>query len=163
MGFGFADGKIWVRNYQISEEEASVVLSGDDDKGKKPKGGATSRAGNTEIKLIEIGPRFVRTPIIIQEGSFGGPIIYENRESNSPNQLRSDIRKAKASRHDARVEQNMDRLSRKGELGLRSSSGQRRAKDELSNKLFLHRGSIRREGGGGGWSRQRSCQIWRRS
>ncbi|KJK83353.1 Ribosome biogenesis protein [Metarhizium anisopliae BRIP 53293] len=137
MGFSFADGKIWVRNYQISEEEASVVLSGDDDKGKKPKGGATSRAGNTEIKLTEIGPRFVLTPIVIQEGSFGGPIIYENREFISPNQLRSDLRKAKASRHNARVEQSMDRMSRKGELGLRSSSGQKRAKDELSKKYLF--------------------------
>ncbi|TWU75624.1 Ribosome bioproteinsis protein brx1 [Metarhizium rileyi] len=137
MGFSFVDGKIWVRNYQISEEEASLAQSGDDDKGKTPRGGSSGRASNTEVKLIEIGPRFVLTPIVIQEGSFGGPIIYENREFISPNQLRSDIRKAKASRHNARVEQNMDRLSRKGELGLRLGGSQRRVKDELNNKSLF--------------------------
>jgi ribosome biogenesis protein BRX1 len=138
MGFTFVDGKIWVRNYQISEEEASLVQSGDDeDKVKKHKRDASSRAGNTEIKLVEIGPRFVLTPIVIQEGSFGGPIIYENREFISPNQLRSDLRKAKASRHNARMEQTSGRLSRKGELGLRSSGGQRPARDELNNKSLF--------------------------
>lgn len=137
MGFSFVDGKIWVRNYQISEEEAPEAQSGADDKGKKPKGGVSGRAGNTEIKLVEIGPRFVLTPIVIQEGSFGGPIIYENREFISPNQLRSDLRKAKASRHNARVDQYAERLSRKGELGLRSSGGQRQAKDGLDNKSLF--------------------------
>lgn len=138
MGFSFVDGKIWVRNYQISEEEASLVQTGDaDDKGKKSKGGVSGKVGNTEIKLIEIGPRFVLTPIVIQEGSFGGPIIYENREFISPNQLRSDLRKAKASRHNARTEQTSDRLSRKGELGLRSNGGQKPPRDELNNKSLF--------------------------
>ncbi|KAG6062242.1 hypothetical protein E4U17_000014 [Claviceps sp. LM77 group G4] len=135
MGFSIVDGKIWVRNYQISEEEASLVQSGDaEEGGKKSKSSSTKAAANTEIKLIEIGPRFVLTPIVIQEGSFGGPIIYENREFVSPNQVRSDLRKAKASRHNARVEQSVGRMSKKGELGLRSSGGVRPARDELDKK-----------------------------
>ncbi|KAG6113956.1 hypothetical protein E4U13_003553 [Claviceps humidiphila] len=135
MGFSIVDGKIWVRNYQISEEEASLVQSGDAEEGsKKSKSSATKAAANTEIKLIEIGPRFVLTPIVIQEGSFGGPIIYENREFVSPNQVRSDLRKAKASRHNARVEQSVGRMSKKGELGLRSSGGVRPARDDLDKK-----------------------------
>ncbi|KAG6015253.1 hypothetical protein E4U43_005544 [Claviceps pusilla] len=137
MGFSVVDGKIWVRNYQINEEEASLVQqSGDGEEGtKKSHGGASSKVGaNTEIKLIEIGPRFVLTPIVIQEGSFGGPIIYENREFVSPNQVRSDLRKSKAFRHNARVEQAVERLSRKGELGLRSHGGVRPVKDDLDKK-----------------------------
>ncbi|KAG6032361.1 hypothetical protein E4U41_007236 [Claviceps citrina] len=135
MGFSVADGKIWVRNYQINEEEASLVQSGDGEDGSTKSKGASAKArANTEIKLIEIGPRFVLTPIVIQEGSFGGPIIYENREFISPNQIRSDLRKAKASRHNTRVEQKVERVSRKGELGLRSSSAKRLVKDELDKK-----------------------------
>ncbi|GAO14902.1 uncharacterized protein UV8b_05070 [Ustilaginoidea virens] len=135
MGFSIADGKIWVRNYQISEEEGALVGPGEDD--NKSKGSTAKGGANTEIKLVEIGPRFVLTPIVIQEGSFGGPIIYENREFISPNQLRSDLRKAKAARHDARMEQNVERLSRKGELGLRSGDGNRPAKDGLDNKSLF--------------------------
>ena len=138
MGFSVADGKIWVRNYQISEEEASIVRDGGDaDEAKKKKTVPGKPGANTEIKLVEIGPRFVLTPIVIQEGSFGGPIIYENREFVSPNQLRSDLRKSKAFRHNARVEQHGERLSRKGELGLRTSGGQRPAKNELDNKSLF--------------------------
>ncbi|KAK2612831.1 Ribosome biogenesis protein brx1 [Conoideocrella luteorostrata] len=135
MGFSVADGKIWVRNYQISEEEGSLLKSGDDKDGsKKSKGASTKVGANTEIKLTEIGPRFVLTPIVIQEGSFGGPIIYENREFISPNQIRSDLRKAKASRHNARLEQNVERLSRKGDLGLRATGSRRASRNGFDNK-----------------------------
>lgn len=136
MGFSFADGKIWVRNYQISEEEASLVENNDDNS-KKTKAGSSKTGANTEIKLVEIGPRFVLTPIVIQEGSFGGPIIYENREFISPNQIRSELRKSKASRHNARAEQSVGRLSRKGELGLRSNGGQKPARNALSHKALF--------------------------
>lgn len=135
MGFSVADGKIWVRNYQISEEEGSLVKTGDEvGDGKKSKGAAAKPGANTEIKLIEIGPRFVLTPIVIQNGSFGGEIIFANREFVSPNQIRSDLRKAKASRHNARAEQTVERLSRKGELGLRSTSGSKPFENELNHK-----------------------------
>ncbi|ODA77468.1 hypothetical protein RJ55_07097 [Drechmeria coniospora] len=130
MGFSVADGKIWVRNYQISEEEGSILQPGANSADK----GASKSRSETDINLIEIGPRFVLTPIVIQEGSFGGPIIYENREFISPNQLRSDLRKSKASRHNARAEQTVERLSKKGDLGLRSTGGQRKARDEMANK-----------------------------
>ncbi|POR37806.1 Ribosome biogenesis protein BRX1 [Tolypocladium paradoxum] len=139
MGFSVADGKIWVRNYQINEEEGSLVKPGQDGAETEAKSGSKSRSGgsDTEINLIEIGPRFVLTPIVIQEGSFGGPIIYENREFISPNQLRSDLRKSKASRHNARAEQMVERLSKKGDLGLRSNGRQRMPKDELDNKSLF--------------------------
>jgi ribosome biogenesis protein BRX1 len=139
MGFTVADGKIWIRNYQINESEDSIldkegVAEGDSKKGSKLKG---KNAGNLEISLVEIGPRFVLTPIVIQEGSFGGPIIYENKEFISPNQVRADLRRSKATRHNARTEQMVGRLSRKADLGLRSSGGKQQLVDDLDKrKLF---------------------------
>jgi ribosome biogenesis protein BRX1 len=125
MGFSFADGKIWVRNYQINETEVSKLKPSDE------------KADEDDLSLIEIGPRFVLTPIVIQEGSFGGAIIYENKEFVSPNQIRADLRRNKASRHNARAEKQVERLSRKGELGLRTEGGVRLAKDELDTKMLF--------------------------
>ncbi|KAK1242455.1 hypothetical protein MKX08_005267 [Trichoderma sp. CBMAI-0020] len=134
MGFTIADGKIWIRNYQISEVEQSKVKGdGEDDISEQA---AAGKSKNTDINLVEIGPRFVLTPLVIQEGSFGGPIIYENREFVSPNQVRADIRRAKAARHSARTEQTVGRLSKKSDLGLRSN-GNRRAKDELDKSALF--------------------------
>lgn len=127
MGFSFVDGKIWVRNYQIDEAEPSNLKPADD---------STSTADD-DLKLVEIGPRFVLTPIVIQEGSFGGAIIYENKEFVSPNQVRADLRRSKASRHNARAEQTVERLSRKGDLGLRSQGGQPRPKNGLDTKMLF--------------------------
>lgn len=129
MGFTLADGKIWVRNYQVTESEGSILK---DSEHSKRKGG-----DEPEVSLVEIGPRFVLTPIVIQEGSFGGAIIYENKEFVSPNQVRSDLRKGKASKHNARVEKATERLSRKEDLGLRSQGGVRQAKDELDTKMLF--------------------------
>jgi len=133
MGFTLADGKVWIRNYQISETEPSKVSS--------DKNGATfkdkTRGKETEISLVEIGPRFVLTPIVIQEGSFGGPIIYENKEFVSPNQIRSEIRTKKAGRYNARAEQGIERIAKKGELGLRTNGGRTMPKDALdTTELF---------------------------
>jgi ribosome biogenesis protein BRX1 len=143
MGFTIADGKIWIRNYQINETEASKLLSQteeDDDsraKDNKTKKEKSGKRKETEIKLVEIGPRFVLTPIVIQEGSFGGPIIYENKEFVSPNQVRSEIRIKKAGRYNGRAEQAVERRAKKGELGLRTSGGRKVPKDALDGaELF---------------------------
>jgi ribosome biogenesis protein BRX1 len=84
LSFTLADGKIWFRNYQIQETQGE----------KKDK--------ETDMSLLEIGPRFVLTPIIIFEGSFSGPVIYENKEFVSPNVVRSLKRKAEGSRYAGR-------------------------------------------------------------
>ncbi|EPE27095.1 Class II aaRS ABD-like protein [Glarea lozoyensis ATCC 20868] len=133
MGFTLADGKIWIRNYQINETEPSKSTAAVDGE-PKPK---QKHGRETEISLVEIGPRFVLTPIVIQEGSFGGPIIYENKEFVSPNQVRSEIRTKKAGRYNQRAEQGVERLAKKGELGLRTSGGRTMPVDELdTGKLF---------------------------
>uniref|UniRef100_A0AAY4DIF2 Ribosome biogenesis protein BRX1 homolog n=1 Tax=Denticeps clupeoides TaxID=299321 RepID=A0AAY4DIF2_9TELE len=65
--FTITDNRIWFRNYQIIEEDAS---------------------------LVEIGPRFVLNLIKIFQGSFGGPTLYENPHFQSPNMHRRMIRLA---------------------------------------------------------------------
>ncbi|XP_076139873.1 ribosome biogenesis protein BRX1 homolog [Alosa pseudoharengus] len=70
--FTIADNRIWFRNYQIIEEDAS---------------------------LVEIGPRFVLNLIKIFQGSFGGPTLYENPHFQSPNMQRRMVRLALAAKH----------------------------------------------------------------
>jgi len=139
MTFSVVDGKIWIRNYQVNEEEASKLQSSkdamdidEDSAAGKNKGKKDANA--TEMSLLEIGPRFVLTPIVIQQGSFGGPILYENKEFVSPNQVRADLRRTKASKHNARAEAMLGRATRMGDLGLRSDAGTRRARSELDTK-----------------------------
>jgi ribosome biogenesis protein BRX1 len=55
----------------------------------------------------------------------------------SPNQVRSEIRLKKAGRYNARAEQGIERLAKRGELGLRTSGGRKSKKDELDTaELF---------------------------
>jgi ribosome biogenesis protein BRX1 len=139
MSFSVVDGKIWVRCYQINEVEGSILKDQDEAAAAEARK-AKSKAGSndTDIELVEIGPRFVMTPIIIQEGAFGGPIIWESKEFISPNQVRADLRRTAAAKHNARAEKTVGRLSRKSELGLRSGEGQNRLpKDELDTKMLF--------------------------
>ncbi|KAI4161276.1 MAG: hypothetical protein LQ342_005068 [Letrouitia transgressa] len=137
MGFTVADGKVWVRCFEIREtatpksearsqrdnerndsEAATVVIPGDKERGE------------TKISLVEIGPRFVLTPIMVQESSFGGPIIYENKEYVSPNQVRAELRLAKAGRYARRSERDTERTTKKGGLGLTTA-----VRDATRNEL----------------------------
>lgn len=143
MGFTLADGKIWIRCYQINETEASKLnkASTEEDSeavaASKSKSKSKDTTKDTDLSLVEIGPRFVLTPIVILEGSFGGPVIYENKEFVSPNQVRSDIRLKKAGRYNQRAEQDIELLAKKGELGLRSTGGRVIPRDELDTaELF---------------------------
>ncbi|KAL0940662.1 ribosome biogenesis protein brx1 [Colletotrichum truncatum] len=128
MGFSYLDGKIWLRNFEIKEQESN----GQEDGETVTKGGKT-----ISTSLQEIGPRVTLTPVIVQEGSFGGPLIFENRNFVSPNFVRADLRRQKAARHNARAEKVVERLSKKGDLGLRSKDGQPVAKDELDTKALF--------------------------
>ncbi|MCJ1469083.1 Ribosome biogenesis protein brx1 [Pseudocyphellaria aurata] len=148
MGFTIADNKIWIRCFQINEtaisksETLSKTSDADDEPNqtgnKKPRisKAPTAERGETKISLVEIGPRFVLTPIVILESSFGGPVIYENKEFVSPNQIRSDLRLGKAGRYSARTVQSEERKGRKGELGLRTGEGTRE-RDELSDGVLF--------------------------
>ena len=92
LSLSLGDGKVWFRNYQIKESEA---------------------VEKTEISLIEIGPRFVMTPILIQEGSFRGPILYENKQFVSPNQVRSAHNQKTADKYNRSVNAEISRKARK--------------------------------------------------
>jgi ribosome biogenesis protein BRX1 len=97
VSFSLLDSKIWFRNYQIVEKEG----------------------GGNDMELVEIGPRFVLTPILIFEGSFSGPVIYENREFVSPNVVRAMRKKAASGRYAGRKEAERERDVR-GKLGWKS-------------------------------------------
>lgn len=135
LGFTYLDGKIWVRNYQINEVDETVA-EGEEAPAEKKQKKSKLPGSNTDISLVEIGPRFVLTPIVIQEGSFGGPLIYENKEFVSPNQVRSDLRRQKMVKHTGRAEQVVERQAKKRNLGLRSD-GEQKPRDELDTKMLF--------------------------
>ncbi|KAL9123781.1 MAG: hypothetical protein Q9217_006823 [Psora testacea] len=140
MGFTIADGKIWIRCFQINETATAKGDVSTTENGVNVSPEAVSKAskkpGDTKISLVEIGPRFVLTPIVILESSFGGPVIYENKEFVSPNQLRSELRLSKAGRHHRRSEQGLESKAKKGDLGLRTGVGTRKV-DELDESVLF--------------------------
>lgn len=125
-----------MRVYQINESETSK---------KKPAANGeeadvpTTKKGKQDfdVSLVEIGPRFVLTPVVIQESSFGGPIIYENKEFVSPNQIRSDLRRARAGKYNRRTEAALDNKIRRGDLGLNTYGGRKKEKDPLSDQVLF--------------------------
>ncbi|KAN0068000.1 Brix domain containing protein [Elaphomyces granulatus] len=130
IGVFGVDGKIWIRVYEIRESERGnkkIPEGADDDTKSQPK----SKDGLPDVSLVEIGPRFVLTPIVILEGSFGGPVIYENKEYVSPNQVRRDIRLQKASRYSQRKEVQSERVVKRSTLGL---DDRKRKRDALDNR-----------------------------
>ena len=154
MGFTIADGKIWIRCFQINEAEVSRLdlvgnaesgiksTNGDSvsskvDNGAKEKKNPHERQDTTKLSLTEIGPRFVLTPIVILESSFGGPVIYENKEFVSPNLLRSELRLGKAGKYVRRREEGIEQRVRKGELGLRSGEGRRKREGDELEGIFV--------------------------
>ena len=135
MGFTISDGRVWARCYQISEAE-SVKMNGlhSESAIDKEDNSGTARTKETDVSLIEIGPRFVLTPIVILESSFGGPVLYENKEFVSPNQVRAEMRRARAVRRNVRADQGEESKFKRGELGLKSSFGKKRAPDPLDDR-----------------------------
>jgi ribosome biogenesis protein BRX1 len=92
MSFYVADGKIWVRNYQILD-----AANGD-----KKAQAAAELTGAEATQLIEVGPRFVLNPIRIFAGSFGGPTLYLNPKYISPNTIRQANKANKGNKYQAR-------------------------------------------------------------
>lgn len=144
MGFTIADSKIWIRCFEIRETavaKGTQAQPTEDEEAEKkankqlPKTGPEKAVDNTKISLVEIGPRFILTPIVILEGSFGGPVIYENKEFVSPNQVRSELRLSKAGRYNQRSEQRIERQAKKGDLGLRT--GEEKPPGELEDRVLF--------------------------
>lgn len=82
LHFGLTeDGRIWIRNYQIVNEEGD---------------------------LEEVGPRMVLQLIKIFDGSFGGEFLYEAPNFLHPNLLRRQAKEAAKGRYVERVQQRKD-------------------------------------------------------
>ncbi|KAL8857775.1 MAG: hypothetical protein Q9178_005675 [Gyalolechia marmorata] len=136
MGFTLADGKIWIRCFEIRETAVSKSEAHNKSADIAEKEAlAVGEKGETKINLVEIGPRFLLTPIVILESSFGGPVIYENKEFVSPNQIRSELRLSKAGRYNQRAEQQIERKAKRGDLGLRT--GNERPDRELEDRVLF--------------------------
>ncbi|KAK2746201.1 Ribosome biogenesis protein brx1 [Myotisia sp. PD_48] len=143
IGIYGVDGKIWIRVFEIRETEATTKNKNDkEEAGKEGKSKKSTKRGGgagdgLEISLVEIGPRLVLTPIVILEGSFGGPVIYENREYVSPNQVRREVRTAKASRYASRRSGQVDRNVKKTGLGLNAEGAKSKQPDELDSRVLF--------------------------
>lgn len=118
MTFSIVDGKVWVRNYQINEKEE---IKEDEE--------LKTEIQTDDLTLVEIGPRFVLTPIVILEGSFGGPKIYENKEYVSPNVMRAQLKFQAAQQARDRQVQALDRKHRKRDQIVKN--------DPLSNEVLF--------------------------
>ena len=138
IGIFNVDGKIWVRVFEIRETEPGKTKEGENEEGgAETKNAKRGKDGLPDVSLVEIGPRFVLTPIVILEGSFGGPVIYENKEYVSPNQVRREIRTKKAGRYASRREGQMDRTMKKAALGLGKEGEGNRKMDELESRVLF--------------------------
>ncbi|KAJ7582993.1 Brix domain-containing protein [Mycena floridula] len=84
LTFSLLDSKIWFRNFQILEKDPL-----------QPN-------GPPQTTLVEIGPRFVLTPIRIFEGAFGGATVFSNPEFISPAAVRSALRKEQGKKYNNR-------------------------------------------------------------
>ncbi|OBZ69172.1 Ribosome biogenesis protein BRX1 [Grifola frondosa] len=106
LTFSILDDKIWFRNYQIIEKDPL-----------QPN-------GPPQTSLVEIGPRFVLTPIRIFEGAFGGATVYSNPEFISPAAVRSALKREKGEKYVSRKHAEEDKSGRK--------ERRRREEDELA-------------------------------
>ncbi|EJD05696.1 ribosome biogenesis protein BRX1 [Fomitiporia mediterranea MF3/22] len=95
LTFSLLDNKIWFRNFQILEKDPL-----------QPN-------GPPQMSLVEIGPRFVLTPIRIFEGAFSGATVFANPEFVSPAVVRSAIRREKGEKYRTRQESKMQRHERR--------------------------------------------------
>ncbi|CAB4253638.1 similar to Saccharomyces cerevisiae YOL077C BRX1 Nucleolar protein, constituent of 66S pre-ribosomal particles [Maudiozyma barnettii] len=115
MSFSIVDDKIWVRTYEISNAARNKTEYEEEEQ--------------EELSLVEIGPRFVMTTILILEGSFGGPKIYENKQYVSPNVVRAQQKQQAAEEAKSRSEAAVERKIRRRENVL--------AADPLSNDVVF--------------------------
>ncbi|CAR26266.1 hypothetical protein ZYGR_0H00740 [Zygosaccharomyces rouxii] len=114
MSFSIVDDKVWVRTFEISHSARNTEEYQEEQE---------------DISLVEIGPRFVMTVILVLEGSFGGPKIYENKQYVSPNFVRAQLKQQAAQQARDRSEAAIQRKIRKRENVL--------AADPLSNEVLM--------------------------
>ncbi|EFA78214.1 brix domain-containing protein [Heterostelium album PN500] len=82
FAFFYQDGRIWFRNYQISDHEFK----------------------KQERLLTEIGPRMILHISKIFSGGFGGQVLYSNPEFVSPNDNRMNQKTLKANKYVKKIQ-----------------------------------------------------------
>jgi ribosome biogenesis protein BRX1 len=107
INFGYADGKVWFRHYQIVDKAADVKAAA-----------KMLAAGEQPTVLVEIGPRFVLDPVRVFSGSFGGATLWQNPDYMSPNAVRRDLALAKAGKYTSRILAETERKEREKTLVL---------------------------------------------
>ncbi|KAH9832987.1 ribosome biogenesis protein BRX1 [Rhodofomes roseus] len=111
LTFTILDNKIWFRNFQIIEKDPL-----------QPN-------GPPQTTMIEVGPRFVLTPIRIFEGAFSGATVYSNPEFISPAAVRSALKREKGDKYGKRKTAEVERAER--------METRKRDEDELAvSKVF---------------------------
>ncbi|KAJ3866244.1 Brix domain-containing protein [Lentinula novae-zelandiae] len=111
LTFSIVDQKIWFRNFQMIEKDPLAPN------------------GPLQMTLVEIGPRFVLTPIRIFEGAFGGATVYSNPEFVTPAAVRTAIRREQGKKYNVRKDAEQASSIRKEK--------RRRAENELAvSKVF---------------------------
>ena len=88
ISFSAADGRVWLRNYQVVADPEKKKAARD--------------AG---VALVEVGPRACLNPIKMLAGSFGGPVIYDNPTYVSPNAVRAALRRRAQGKYAGKVAQ----------------------------------------------------------
>lgn len=80
LTFSILDSKIWFRNFQVRYHPiAALNLAANVYRtGQIVEKDPLQPNGPPEMSLVEIGPRFVLTPIRIFEGAFGGATVFAN-------------------------------------------------------------------------------------
>ncbi|CEH14437.1 ribosome biogenesis protein brx1 [Ceraceosorus bombacis] len=123
ISFSVLDGRIWFRNYQIvsaaADPGASALVAAEaasQGTTAKVRHSKKSDADEKPPTLVEIGPRFVMTPIRIFEGSFGGATLYENPEYLSPNTVRHEERRKKGEHYKERTTAKANVLAKRQKL-----------------------------------------------
>ena len=101
MSFGWADGKVWVRNYAIVDAAADAR-----------EAARALAAGEAPTVLVEIGPRFVLDPVRVFAGSFGGATLWESATFVSPHAMRMELNRARGGKYAKKVQQRVDRAGR---------------------------------------------------
>eukprot|EP00966_Prymnesium_polylepis_P062228 1443692-Prymnesium_polylepis.1 len=84
LHFGWSDGKVAVRHYQVVPPLHDKSKEGD--------------------SLVEIGPRFTLTPIKLFEGLFGGETLYMSGTYVTPNTVRAERKRKRSSKTLAHVQ-----------------------------------------------------------
>ena len=107
MAFGWADGRVWYRHYQVVDRAADARAAA-----KMLEG------GEQPTVLVEIGPRFVLDIVKVFAGSMGGATLYSNPKYLSPNLLRHELYRQKAGKYVARKGAEVERAARAEELVL---------------------------------------------